>query len=179
MTHAAPAGMLALPLALLAGALALVATSVATPADDGGARVELEIAGVLPMPEGEAGILVLREKGSETILPLLVPDGRDFLPGSYGSRLLGRAIEALGAEISEVEIERAEETSAGSRVRLLHGGRAVDLAAVPSESIALAMAAGVPIVTKRRLLDEAGLTPEDLARAHERARGPAQEDVRF
>jgi bifunctional DNase/RNase len=51
-------------------------------------------------------------------------------------------------------------------VRLAQGGKDVELRAVPSESIALALAAGVPILAKRRLLDEAGLTPGDLARAH-------------
>jgi hypothetical protein len=56
-------------------------------------------------------------------------------------------------------------------VRLAQGARRVELRARPSESVALAVAAGVPIVTTRRLLDEAGLTPEDLERAHAKARG--------
>lgn len=165
MPNAAPAGMIVLPLAIFAGSLALVATAVRTPAEEPAGRVELELAGVLPMPEGPAGVLVLREKGTETILPLVVPDGREFSPGGRGA-LLGRTIEALGARVSEVEIERAEETTSGARVRLAQGARAVELRAVPSESIALAVAAGVPIVTTRRLMDEAGLTPDDLARVH-------------
>jgi uncharacterized protein len=165
MSHAAPAGMIVLPLALFAGSLGLVATAVRAPAEDRSGRVELELAGVLPMPEGSAGVLVLREKGTDTILPLVVPDGRDFSEERRGA-LLGRAIEALGARVAEVEIERAEETASGARVKLAQGTRAVELRAVPSESIALAVAAGVPIVTTRRLMDEAGLTPEDLARVH-------------
>jgi hypothetical protein len=165
MPNTAPAGMIVLPLALFAGSLALVATAVRVPAEDGSARVELELAGVLPMPEGPAGVLVLREKGTETILPLVVADGREFSQDGRGA-LLGRAIEALGARVAEVEIERAEETASGARVKLAQGARAVELRAVPSESIALAVAAGVPIVTTRRLMDEAGLTPEDLARVH-------------
>ena len=55
--------------------------------------------------------------------------------------LLGQAIEALGGRISEVEIDRAEETRAGARVRLTQGGRRVELRARPSESVALALAA--------------------------------------
>jgi hypothetical protein len=166
MRQVAPTGLIVLPLALFAGSLALVATAAHAPATEAPARVELELAGVLPMPEGRSGILVLRAKGSDTILPLVVPDGGAFEARGGDGGLLARAIEALGGRVSEVEIERAEESSAGARVRLAQGGRDVELRAVPSECIALALAAGVPIVTTRRLLEEAGLTPEDLARAH-------------
>lgn len=170
MPNAAPAGMLALPLLLFGGSLALVATAARPAARGGTARVELELAGVLPLPEAPAGLLILREKGKDTILPLLVPDGRNFTQGGGAGGLLGRTIEALGARVAEVEIERAEESAVGARVRLAQGGKRVELEAVPSESVALAVAAGVPIVTTRRLLDEEGLTPEDLARAHARTR---------
>ncbi|HET8541446.1 MAG TPA: bifunctional nuclease domain-containing protein [Anaeromyxobacter sp.] len=167
MRHAAPAGFVAVPLAIFVGTVfAASAAARAAPGD----RVELELAGVLPMPEGSAGILVLREKGKETILPLVVPDGRRFAPGRVREPgLLRDTIEALGGRLDEVEIDQAEEADGGARVRLTRGGERVELRAVPSDSIALAVAAGVPIVTTRRLLDEAGLTPEDLARVHARA----------
>lgn len=171
MPNAAPTGMVALPFVLLMGSLALVLTAARAPRGDGRARVELELAGILPLPEEPAGILVLREKGKETLLPLLVPDGRVFTQRASEDGLLGRAIVALGAQVSEVEIQVAEDSASGARVRLAQGGRRVELDAVPSESVALALAQGVPIVATRRLLDEEGLTPEDLARARGRARG--------
>ena len=170
------AGILALPAALVAGAVAL-STSPASSAP-ASARVELEVAGILPMPEGSAAILVLREKGANTLLPLIVPSG-DVGAGhgeAHGGGLLGQAIEALGGRVAEVEIERAEETRSGARVRLAQGGRRLELRARPSESVALAIAAGVPIVTTRRVLEEAGLTPEDLARVHAKTRAG---DARF
>jgi hypothetical protein len=169
MGRTAPAGLIVLPLALFVGSLALAATAARAPAADGPDRIELELAGVLPMPEAPAGIVVLRVKGSDTILPLVVPDGRAFEGRGADGGLLGRAIEALGGRVSQVQIDRAEESSAGARVHLAQGGKDVELPAVPSESIALALAAGVPIVTTRRLIDEAGLTPKDLARAHAHA----------
>jgi hypothetical protein len=162
--------ILALPAAVLAGAVALT-TTAAHPPPQPAARVELEVAGVLPMPEGSASILVLREKGARTLLPLIVPNGDVSGRGEVeGGGLLGQAIEALGARVAEVEIDRAQETRTGARVRLAQGARHVELRARPSESVALALAAGVPIVTSRRVLQEAGLTPEDLARAHAKAR---------
>jgi hypothetical protein len=171
MRTAAPAGLMLLPLASF---VVVVLTAAHAPAADRSVPVELELAGVLPMPEAPAGIVVLRVKGSDTILPLVVPDGRAFqTPGGDGG-LLGRAIEALGGRVSRVEIDRAEETSAGARVHLAQGGRDVAVPAVPSESIALALAAHVPIVAARQLVEEAGLTPEDLAKAQAaQTAGPA------
>jgi hypothetical protein len=172
-----PAGLLALPLAFAAGSMALYVSAAQPPPREDGV-VELEVAAVLPLPEGPAGLVVLREKGSGTLLPLLVPDG-DRLGMAAPSRrapdgLLGRTIEALGAKVREVEIDEAEETSSGSRVRLAQGARQLEIPARPSESIALALAAGVPILAKRRLLAESGLTPEELAETREElAAGPS------
>jgi bifunctional DNase/RNase len=164
MRHAAPLGFVAVPLALFVGTVFAASAAARAGVDD---RVELELAGVLPMPEGNAGILVLREKGKETILPLVVPDGKRFAPGHGREHgLLRETIEALGGRVAEVEIDAAEETSEGACVRLTRGGERVEVRAVPSESVALAIAAGAPIVTTRRLLDEAGLTPEDISRVH-------------
>ena len=166
------AGILALPAALVAGAVALTSSSARPPAPSSSVRVELEVAGILPMPEGSAAILVLREKGASTLLPLIVPSS-DVGSGhgeAHGGGLLGQAIEALGGRVSEVEIDRVEETRGGARVRLAQGARRLELRARPSESVALALEAGVPIVTTRRVLEEAGITPEDLARAHPKAR---------
>jgi hypothetical protein len=156
-----------LPLGL-AAALALGASPDTR--HDGNARVELEVIGLLPLNEGAAAVLVLREKGSRTLLPLVIPGSgvTEHGSGLRGPGLLGQAIEALGARVSEVEIERAEESRAGARVRLSQGTRTVELRGRPSESVALAVSARVPIVTTRRLMDESGLTPEDLARAHRR-----------
>ncbi|HEX9401067.1 MAG TPA: bifunctional nuclease domain-containing protein [Anaeromyxobacter sp.] len=165
----AHAGLLALPAAAMAGIVALATVPAAAPGEagvGGAGRVELEVAGILPMPEGSSAIVVLREKGARTLLPLIVPRGMaDARPEARGS-LLGQAIEALGGRVAEVEIDRAEETRAGARVRLAQGAKRVELRARPSESVALAMAAKVPIVTTRRVLEQAGLSPEDLARAH-------------
>jgi uncharacterized protein len=171
------AGMLALPIAFAASIVALLGTvSGATPPAE--ARVELEVAGVLPMPESGSCVVVLREKGARNILPLLVPgsDGKDLGPRMHGrpQGLLGQAIEALGARVREVEIASGDETPSGARVRLAQGARQVEISARPSESVALAVAAGAPIVTTRRLLDEAGLTPKDLSRVKEHLGGRAR-----
>jgi bifunctional DNase/RNase len=182
------AGMLALSIAFAASRVALLgaaaapgaAGAAAPPAD---ARVELEIAGVLPMPESGSCIVVLREKGTRTILPLLVPgsDGKDLAPRvrDRAQGLLGQTIAALGARVREVEIATGDEAPSGARVRLSQGPKLVELSARTSESVALAVAAGAPIVTTRRVLEQSGLTPNDLARAKQRLGSGRSRDVRL
>lgn len=171
-------GLLALPAALaLAGTLAVGAGNA------GGAsrRVELEVAAILPLPEGNAGLLVLREKGARTLLPLVVPDRSAYAagarPGEAG--LVERALHALGAEVREVEIDAAEETNAGSRVRLAQGARRLEIRARPSESVALAVAAGAPIVTTRRLLEAEGFAEENFEQARRAAAVASGRELRM
>ncbi|WP_242395765.1 bifunctional nuclease family protein [Anaeromyxobacter oryzisoli] len=168
----APAGALASPLAIAAGILALIVA--ASGAGDG--RVELDVLGVLPVSEDAPSILVLREKGAATILPLVLPavTARELaraLNGRERRGALGEAIAKLGGQVREVEIVAAEDTPRGARIRLVQGGRPVEISARPSESVALAVAAGAPVVTTRQVIEESGLTPDDLARAHERSDG--------
>jgi hypothetical protein len=164
------AALLALPVAFAASSMAVFVSAAGPPARDDG-LVELEVAAMVPLPDGPAGLLVLRDRGSGTRLPLLVPDGTaisldaPMRPAPEG--LLGRTIDALGGKVREVEIDEAEETSAGSRVRLAQGKRQLEIPARPSESIALALSAGVPILATKRLLAEAGLTAEELAHTRE------------
>jgi bifunctional DNase/RNase len=160
----------------LAGILAATLASAAGSGRDPEARVELEVAGLLPMGEGEAAVLVLREKGAQTLLPLVVPgSGAGEHAGELKSPgLLGQAISALGARVTEVVIDRAEESRAGAIVRLAQGTRRVELRGRPSESVSLAVSTKAPIVTSRRLLDESGLTPEDLARARKKVRSKGE-----
>jgi bifunctional DNase/RNase len=174
------AGPISLPLAMAAVfGLALGAAGSKSRPDREDGRVELEVAAVLPLPEGPAGLVVLRDRATGTVLPLLVPDGEALGVLTPLKRapegLLGRALEALGARVREVQLDAAEETSAGARVRLVQGAREVEVQARPSESLALAVATGVPIFTTRELLSKAGLTPAELHAAHEALSAKASE----
>jgi bifunctional DNase/RNase len=163
------------PLTILGVAVALGAGAAGHAQGGPEARVELEVAGILPMGEGETAVLVLREKGAKTLLPLVLPrSGAGEHEGELRSPgLLGQAIAALGARVTEVEIDQAEESRAAARVRITQGTRTLELRGRPSESISLAVSARAPIVTTRRLLDESGLTPEDLAKTHRAHRDEA------
>jgi bifunctional DNase/RNase len=176
-----PPGLVSLPLALAAAVAALALAPDATPAARRGApgdRVVLEVAGVLQMEDESASVVVLREKDAQTILPIIVPseaasalDVRRRAGRSAGGSLLGRTIAALGARVVEIELDAAEDAANGATVRLAQGRRALELHARPSESVPLAIAAGVPIVARRRLLDSEGLDRNDLERLRRRADG--------
>ncbi len=161
----------AVPVVLLGAAL-VVGGTAATPRSNGDERVVLEVAGLVPVGDGAGAVLVLRERASHTLLPLVMP-GAQLGQGENelrGPGLLAEAIEALGGRVAEVEIERADESRTGAKVRVAQAGRTLELLGPPSESVALAISARVPIVTRRRVLDEAGLTPEDLAKIHRKVR---------
>jgi bifunctional DNase/RNase len=147
-----PARLRPKPVAVLSALLACLALPPARPAAGGpGAerQVELELAGVVPVGGDGACILVLKEKGARTILPLLLPDtsaqalGAD-LKARRTPGMLGEALRALGARVREVEIGAAEETVSAARVRLRQGGRQLEVAGRPSEAVALALSAGAP-----------------------------------
>jgi len=141
-------GTVAVPLAIAAGSLAFLVTAAGPAAPPPDARVEVEMAAVLPMPDGPA------QKKAHAMAD---------------AGLLGRTIEALGARVQEVEIDRAEEAPTATRVRLRQGAHDVEVLARPSESVSLAVAAGARIVTTRRLLQTDGLTPGELEEASRKA----------
>jgi bifunctional DNase/RNase len=160
----------------LAGALAAAAP------DGGEEQVELEVAGVFPLDDDHAGVLVLREKGAETLLPIVI--GRSEvdgigkrLRGEVSSRprtqdLLAHAIEALGGHVVRVEIHDASDALYRARVFVAQGAQRIELDARPSDSIALAVGAKAPIFAPRGLLAGSGLTAEDLDRLRRPAEPP-------
>jgi len=160
---------LAVFLALLAWPAAWGPTRAA-PGQPPERRVELELLGVLAIADGNATLVVLKEKGARTLLPLLLPgpSGRAMaadLKAHRAPELLGGTLRALGARVQEVEFVDAHDEVGSGRARLSQGSRVVDVAGRPSELVALAVATGAPMYTSRRLLDVEGLTPEDIDRA--------------
>lgn len=166
----------------LAAAAALAAgAAIVRPAVAGataGDRVQVQVMGVLSSPDGAEGIVVLREKGAERILPVLVPGsgGRALRarlhgrPASGAGGLLAHALGALGAHVVEVELVRPHDGPSSTRVRIAQGRRSFDVDAGPGESLGIAVAQGAPIYVRRSVLEADGLTPEDIARLAARQR---------
>jgi hypothetical protein len=170
-----PASLPLLATALIAGAVAVSATPKAAPPPPD--MVEMEVAGVFALQGGQAGMLVLREKGRETLLPIVVGRGEaDAIEMRLDHRepsrprtqeLLKSAIDALGARVVRVEIRDANEALYRARVHLTQGTQRVELEARPSDSVVLALGASAPIFASKELVREAGLTMDDLRRMNE------------
>ncbi len=145
----------------------------ALPADRKDGRAQLELAGVLQVGDGEATLVILRDKGSRTILPMLLPgdSGRALAAVIESHRMpamVGVTLRALGARVQEVELQGSQDEVRGGRARVSQGQKVVDVQAGPPELVSLAVATGAPIYIDRHLLQAAGLTPEDIARAKRR-----------
>jgi uncharacterized protein len=179
-------------LSLLAAAvLASAAASDGGPERSHGPElVEMEVAGVFPLDDAHAGVLVLREKGRETLLPIVVGRSEADQIGKRMRReaparprthdLLEHAIGALGGKVVRVEIRDASDALYRARLFVSQGSQRIELDARPSDSVALAIGAGAPIFAARELVAGSGLTPQDLERmrrshaASEADPGPAE-----
>jgi bifunctional DNase/RNase len=165
-------GFLLVP--LLVASAALVAASPRPPQKAG---VELEVLGVVALESESGSLLVLRQKGGATVLPIVVGRGEAAaiqrrLDGSPASRpgaadLVERAIGVLGGRVVRVEIEGMHAAAVfRARVTLEQAEKRVVVEARPSDSVALALSARAPIFASREVMAEAGLSKEDLGRMH-------------
>lgn len=136
--------------------------------------VEMEVLGVLPLESETASLLVLREKGSDTMLPIFVGKSEGAAielrlkqpPAArpQGADLLARTIGVLGGTVTRVDIESSQSPLFTARVTLQQGERRLQMEARPSDSVGLAIAARAPIYAARALVAESGLKHDDLAR---------------
>jgi bifunctional DNase/RNase len=160
---------------ILAGVVALLSARLAV-AGTSGELIEMEVLGVVPLEAETASLLILRQKGARTVLPIFV--GRHEGAGieqrlkqpaarrSQPTDLLARTIDVLGARVSQVAIDGAQAALFSARVTLQQGDRRIEMDARPSDSVALAIASHAPIFATRHVVSEAGLTEDDLSRGH-------------
>ena len=75
--------------------------------------------------------------------------------------LLNQVFKALGARVLRVEVVDLKENVFYGNIVAEIGGREVNIDARPSDAIALAVRAHVPIFVARHVLDAAGVVPEE------------------
>ena len=74
--------------------------------------------------------------------------------------LFSRTLSELGVTVKQIVVSDLSEDTFRARLLLQVDGREVDLDARPSDAIALAVRAGVPIFATDAVLDRAGVIPE-------------------
>lgn len=121
-------------------------------------------------------VVVLREKNSQRYLPIWIgaPEADAItlrLQGVQVERplthdLLARSLETLGAEVQFVVVNDLRSDVYYAQIVLEYGEREVRIDSRPSDAIALAVRADVPIFVDERVMTDAGRMPdEDVAPA--------------
>ena len=83
-------------------------------------------------------------------------------PQPLAQDLLGSVVTELGAKVTEVRIDDLRDDIYTGRVFLEQGKRKVTLDARPSDSIAMALDGKARIMVTRKVLDEAGISREEI-----------------
>jgi len=112
-------------------------------------------------------VIVLREKTGERLLPVVIGIAevnaiKLKLSGIKPPRplthdLLMSVIETLGAKLQKIVIDRLENNTFYAKLYLAVDGREILVDARPSDSVALALRAGVPVFVEEAVLKEAGV----------------------
>ncbi len=133
--------------------------------------VEVTIDSVRVSLMSQHRIVVLKETGSTRFLPIWIgPFEADAitieLQGVEVARplthdLLKAMIEKLDAEIVRVAITDLRNDTFYAEISLQVNGQRLQIDSRPSDAIALAVRARVPVLVADTVMDQAGITPED------------------
>jgi len=130
--------------------------------------VELELVGVAVEAPANVPVMHLREQaGERRVLSIyigsaeasairLVLDGREP-PRPLTHDLLVNVFESLGAHINRVIITEMRNHTYFAELHIVHHGQRHVISCRPSDAVAIAVRAEVPIVATRDLIDEVGL----------------------
>ncbi len=112
-------------------------------------------------------VVILKEKEAERYLPIWIgPAEADAIavklqeyqvPRPLTHDLLGNVIGALGAAINSIIVCDLKDDTFFAKIMLGIDGREVEIDARPSDAIALAVRAKVPIFAEEAVLDKAGI----------------------
>jgi uncharacterized protein len=133
--------------------------------------VEVSIDSVRVSLMSQHRIVVLKEMGATRFLPIWIgPFEADAITIELQNvevarplthDLLKATIEQLGAEIVEVSITDLRNDTFYAEISLRLNGRQLAVDARPSDAIALAVRARVPVYVSAEVMDSAGITPEE------------------
>ncbi|PTL80762.1 bifunctional nuclease family protein [Vitiosangium sp. GDMCC 1.1324] len=134
--------------------------------------IELEVRDVIPLVEAQTHAVVLTTPDGAMVLPIFVDESAAVAiafrlahlhpPQPLSQDLLGSVVTELGARVVEVRIDDLRDDIYVGRIFLEQGKRKVALEARPSDSIAMALDGQARIMVTRKVLDEAGITREEI-----------------
>jgi bifunctional DNase/RNase len=132
--------------------------------------VEVTIDSVRVSLMSQHRVVVLKDKGSDRFLPIWIgPFEADAItiqlqdvtvarPMTHD--LLRSTIEQLGAEVVQVTITAMKDDTYYAEITLRLNGRRLEIDSRPSDAIALAVRARVPVYVADEVMGHYGITPE-------------------
>jgi uncharacterized protein len=142
------------------------------PADGGVSPTahEMVVVKLVRQQRGSGVLLVLQERGRARYLVLTIgaaeaiaiamPIQGEVPPRPLTHDLMTRMLEELRAEVIRVEVTELRDEAYRAHLVLRAEGREITLDARPSDAIALALRAQVPIYAEADLLERAGISDE-------------------
>jgi bifunctional DNase/RNase len=134
--------------------------------------VELEVRDVVPLQEFQTHAVVLVSKDGQKVLPIFVDEAAAVAiafrlaerepPQPLAQDLLDSVVSELGGKVTEVRIDSLKDNIFSGRIIIRQGQQDHALEARPSDSIAMALKGGAPILAHRKVLDEAGIDQKDI-----------------
>ncbi len=139
-------------------------------------EIAVEINGLILDPNTNAPILILREQGSASLLPIWIGlfeanaiamrmEGKQA-PRPMTHDLLLEGLRRLGGTVTKVVICDLRDSTFFAAIHLLSdSGEELQLDSRPSDAIAMALRAEAPLFVSRKVLDQAKLAQpnEDLS----------------
>lgn len=135
--------------------------------------VEVVVKDVVPL-ESASHAVVLVTRDREIVLPIFVDEAAALAialrlahrpaPHPQAQDLMDSMMTELGGELTEVRIDRVDDSVFTGRVLISQGTKRLQLDARPSDSIALALAHGVKIFATRKVLARAGISQAEIDR---------------
>ena len=134
--------------------------------------VEMELEGIRLEIPANTPVLMLREQtGSRRVMPIYIgaPEASSIHYALEGLRpdrplthdLLLNIVEGLNAQAVKLVITKVQEHTYFADLHLLQHGAVVIVSCRPSDGVAVAVRAGIPIFAEADLLDEVGkVVPE-------------------
>jgi bifunctional DNase/RNase len=131
-------------------------------------------------------VVILKQKDGDRYLPIWIgPAEADAIalrlqdvnvPRPLTHDLLRSVIDQLGAQIASIVVNDLSNDTYYARIMLTVGDRSLEIDARPSDAIALAVRAHVPIYADESVLDKAGVQINDDAAGNGEGRVPVQEE---
>lgn len=133
--------------------------------------IELELVGVrVELPHNQP-IVLLKEQSGQRFLPIWIgaPEATSIafalqgvaMPRPLTHDLLRNVLDDLSVTVERIVVTELRDGTFYAEIELVSNGRTVKVSSRPSDAIALAVRASVPIFADEAVLAEAGIEIED------------------